>query len=378
MPTIKPFTQQPTTAERRSRAKAALQTFFVGDSLSMPVHWFYQPAEILKAFPDGIRTLYDAPEHHPSSIMSLHSTRAGGRSSKKSTNSQEIVGDVILKGKRQYWGVSNQHYHRGMAAGDNTLNLCCARLLIRGLIKQKMYNPDHFLQDYIEFMTADEPRHPDTYAESYHRAFFANHSSGKPPSQCAGVTHDTPSIGGLITLAPLAILELLCGRDVEQVKNTCRKHLFCTHPDETLALVSDSFVTLMHELLFRDSNTDALPMIYKAGRSLPGVNIEKLTVNAISDLQVIGGKYSSACYITDSWPGVLYLAAKYPTDIPTALEANALVGGDNAHRGAILGCILGLMNAQTNDSLFNQLLHSDAISTEVDQLLDLTLDTPAR
>jgi ADP-ribosylglycohydrolase len=58
-------------------------------------------------------------------------------------------------------------------------------------------------------------------------------------------------------------------------------------------------------------------------------------------LSVIGGLLSPACYIDQSLPAVLYLAARYPDDIEAALIANTNAGGDNCHRGAILGAILG-------------------------------------
>ena len=107
---------------------------------------------------------------------------------------------MILKGKRPFWGQPNQHYHQGMLAGDNTLNVHCARVLIRTLTANRgHYDKQRFLDDYIDFMTAYPPRHPDTYAESYHRGFFANLESGKPRELCAAKTHDTPSVGGLIT-----------------------------------------------------------------------------------------------------------------------------------------------------------------------------------
>ncbi len=50
---------------------------------------------------------------------------------------------------------------------------------------------------------------------------------------------------------------------------------------------------------------------------------------------------SPACYIDQSFPAVLYLAARYGSDFEEALVANTNVGGDNCHRGAILGAILG-------------------------------------
>ena len=56
---------------------------------------------------------------------------------------------------------------------------------------------------------------------------------------------------------------------------------------------------------------------------------------------MIGGLLSPACYIDQSFPSVLYLAARYPDDFESAMIANTNVGGDNCHRGAILGAILG-------------------------------------
>ena len=38
---------------------------------------------------------------------------------------------------------------------------------------------------------------------------------------------------------------------------------------------------------------------------------------------------------------MLYLAARYADDFEAALVANTNVGGDNCHRGAVLGALLG-------------------------------------
>ncbi len=63
--------------------------------------------------------------------------------------------------------------------------------------------------------------------------------------------------------------------------------------------------------------------------------------HARSDLEVIGRILSPACYIEHSFPGVLYLAARYSDNFETALVANTNLGGDNCHRGAVLGALLG-------------------------------------
>jgi ADP-ribosylglycohydrolase len=344
---------------------------FVADALAMPVHWYYNPQDIETAFPGGISKLEAAPAYHPSSIMSLHSTAKGGRGAQAAGGSgREIVGDVILKGKRKYWGQPHQHYHCQMQAGENTLNAHCARLLLRCLqANGGHYCKERFVNAYIAFMTADPPQHPDTYAESYHRGFFANLESGKEKTRCAAVTHDTASIGGLVTIAPLVFAERLRGTTLERVQQLCREHLFLTHPDERLAFVCHSYVALLDGLLFRNDSDSAAELLAVAARTSVGLALTELVANTRSDQAVVGGRYSSACYIDGSWPSVLYLAAKYLGDPQQALLVNTNLGGDNVHRGAVLGAILGLVNVAATNDFFVQLADRESITAEINGIL---------
>ena len=357
--------------EAVSRATAALQSMFIADALAMPVHWYYNPHDIGKVFAGGVTKFEAAPDYHPSSIMALHSTSRGGRGGQSNGGRQrEIVGEVILKGKRQYWGQPNQHYHRGLSAGENTLNAHCARVVMRSLrAAGGHYAKDRFLDDYISFMTADPPLHPDTYAESYHRGFFANLESGKAKDRCGAVTHDTPSIGGLVTIAPILFAERLRGTSLDEVQALCREHLFLTHPDQGLAEVCASYVELLDGLLFRSEGQAAEPLLARAAENSMGLNLPALVEKARSDLDVVGGLFSPACYISGSWPSVLYLAYRYLADPGRALVANTNLGGDNVHRGAVLGTIVGLANGYPPDGLFAQLKDREAIATEITELL---------
>lgn len=62
------------------------------------------------------------------------------------------------------------------------------------------------------------------------------------------------------------------------------------------------------------------------------------------DETVVGGRLSTACYVEESIPAVLYLALKYPDKPEQALIVNTNLGGDNVHRGAVLGALLGAAN----------------------------------
>jgi len=364
------------------RITASLRNLFIGDALSMPVHWFYRTSDIYRYFPpDGIRKMEAAPADHPSSIMSLHSTEAGGRKSAKQSNKQqayghdatklegEVVGDIILKGKRELWGGNRTHYHHGLQAGDNTLNAYCARLMIQHLIANGGYNKKQWVADYIDFMTAEPARHPDTYAESYHRGFFANLKAGKSPEECGAVTHDTPSMGALVTLAPLAFV-LLKQHSLEQTQSICREHVNLTHPDASLLNVVSAYVALLHKLLHADdSSQSAADLIHQSGQVVSGTNIHKLLQHKRGDAAIVGGLYSTACYITDSWPSVCYLAAKYHKVPNNALLINTNLGGENAHRGAVLGTIVGAAGGEQNQAQFEQLLHHESIDEQIKEFV---------
>ena len=51
--------------------------------------------------------------------------------------------------------------------------------------------------------------------------------------------------------------------------------------------------------------------------------------------------------------------------------ANANLGGDNAHRGAVLGVILGLVGGQTIERFFSDLQDRQVIDEEINAILHL-------
>lgn len=324
-------------SDRLDRWRGILWGMFVGDALAMPVHWYYDVAALQRDY--GFVRDFQAPrDFHPSSIMSLASTGGAGRG----IQDGEVVGTVILHGKKHLWGRPNRHYHQGLQSGDNTLNLLCARVLLRSINKTGRYDPGDFLREYIAFMTTRDS-HRDTYAESYHRAFFANYVQGIEPEHCAGAeNHDTASIGGLVAL-PAVIIATLRENDSAAVERNLLAHLRWTHRSKKLERYAAALGRLLPRLL-QDPEPQIGRIACEAAESLgfPATQVVERTKHAgLCDLDVIGGLLSPACYIEHSFPAVLYLAARYPHDFEAALVANTNVGGDNCHRGAVLGAILG-------------------------------------
>jgi ADP-ribosylglycohydrolase len=204
------------------------------------------------------------------------------------------------------------------------------------------YDPKDFLREYIRFMTEPD-QHNDTYAESFHRDFFANYARGVAPEKCAGPDgHDTASIGGLVSL-PLVILATLRAGDLSAVNASALTQQRLTHQSTLLERYTLSLSHLLFDI-FDTPNPDMEALACQAAKGVgfPAAEvIQSVRRKQSSDLDVIGGLLSPACYIDQSFPAVLYLAARYSNDFEAALIANTNVGGDNCHRGAVLGALLG-------------------------------------
>ena len=213
----------------------------------MPVHWFYNPDDILKTFSGGITKFEDCPVWHPHQFMKLEGP------------TKEVIGKVILKDKVNGWdGVS--HVHTGMKAGDNTLNTYCAQLLFRQLVENKEYSKEKFLVAYRDYLTAEKTAFPDTYAEGFHRTFFLNFAQGKPLEQCGEETGGTASIGGLVMIGPLILFEYYKNQQnpkkLEVITEIVKTQLYLTHPSESLWKVCQDYVRLLVQLLDLSSEAD--------------------------------------------------------------------------------------------------------------------------
>jgi ADP-ribosyl-[dinitrogen reductase] hydrolase len=344
------------TIDISDRAKAAYIGMMCGDSLSMPVHWYYSPSDITRDF--GRITDFQAPkERHPSSIMQLSNTGGAGRGGQQGS----IIGDVINHGKKQFWGKPNMHYHQGMKAGENTLNAIVARLLVRTLIENEgkgigvfddgTEQPASFLSAYVKFMTTPGS-HNDTYAETYHRMFFKNLQQGKAPSQCADDDgHNVASMGGFVLLPPPTLLAAAYAASsskdgvnridaaVLAAKRAAVKQMYTTHNSKQL----QAFAEVYAELLARVLLGEDLKVSVAAAAKKCGFDVARLVAETGSrpDTTVIGPKFGSACYIQDSLPSLLFLAYRYADSPELALIANTNAGGENAHRGAALGALMG-------------------------------------
>jgi ADP-ribosyl-[dinitrogen reductase] hydrolase len=293
---------------------------FIGDALAMPVHWYYNRHRLATDY--GRVTDYLAPRNpHPDSIL--------WRSRYVAANP---LGE-ILHAQARYWGQREIHYHQFLKAGENTLNLKICRLLIDSLNHLGHYDSSDFLKRYIAFMTTPGS-HNDTYIEECHRNFFSNYSRGRPPHRCGQVEKHIGGIGGIIPL-------VLFHHDAPDLaRQTALTHLALTHPGPKMAAAAAVVISILGELFNGATLYDAIIEQAGGGRhALLGHPFTKWLKDP--DDWVIGRRFSTACYVEDAIPAVVYLALKYHDDPEAALIANTNLGGDNAGRGAVLGALLG-------------------------------------
>jgi len=303
-----------------AKSRGALYGLFIGDALAMPVHWYYNRQALKEDY--GRVTDYLAPRNpHPDSIL--------WRSSYAAPNSK---GD-ILHDQAQYWGQKGIHYHQFLKAGENTLNVKICRLLIESINQNRTYNADDFLKRYIAFMTTPG-NHRDTYIEECHRNFFANYARGLPPRRC-GV--EEKHIGGLVGIVPIVVFYF---NRPDNAREFALAHLALTHPGFKMETAGSLIIEILLKVLNGFSLKTAI-LEDLASQNNPLLGYPFLKWLRDPDEQVIGRRLSTACYVEDSVPAVLYLALKYRDHPEEALIVNTNLGGDNAGRGAVLGTLLG-------------------------------------
>ena len=303
-----------------TKAHDTLLGLCVGDALAMPVHWYYNRQTLNRDY--GWVTDYMAPcNPHPDSILWRSSYQAPNASGE------------ILHDQARYWGQKGIHYHQFLKAGENTLNVKICRLLIESINQSGTYDADDFLKRYIAYMTTPN-NHRDTYIEECHRHFFANYARGLPPRKC-GVAEK--HIGGLIGIVPIVVYYF---NQPDKARESAMVHLMLTHPGYKMetagSLIIDILLKVLNGIPLRAAIAEEIETQHNP---LLGHPFKKWLDDP--DDWVIGPRLSTACYVEDAVPAVIYLALKYHDDPEKALIVNTNLGGDNAARGSILGALLG-------------------------------------
>lgn len=348
------------------RLKGALWGLFIGDALAMPVHWYYGGPQQIKRDFGGPLTGYEKSKWpFPESIMQLSSTGGAGRGGSEG----DIIGSVILQGKKEYWARGGQyHYHHTLQPGENTLEAALVRVFLRGVASsgQLAGSPTRFRQDYISFMTTPGT-HNDTYASTCHRMFFANYNQGVAAEKCPDNDHhNVDTMDGLVIPAAVAIAALAAGLPHQEVSALAGQVLAVTRQSSELAPYVDAVVEMLGVLV--------------SGETLPRAAAAVTQSRYGSDIQVAvdqrgGSDPMVACYIGGGYPALLHFAYKYGADPREVLLSSANAGGENVHRGAVLGALTGAAFGFSGlpQDLLEGLVHRQELEEEIRQFAAVVL-----
>lgn len=354
------------------RLRGALWAFFAGDALAAPTHWYYGGTrQVIQDYGHEISDYIKPNYNLAGSILNKSDLNGGGRAKggSKLNKDKTIIGDVINHGKKDLWSPRKSiHYHATLERGENTLEAQLARVLMKSVVQNGgKFDADHFRDAYIKFMTTPGS-HNDTYASTCHRMFFENLVHHQlPPEQCpSNDGHNVDVIDGLV-LPTIVAMSTSCQNDPESASIAAQ----CSSVTRRSAIVEEvagQWAKVVHSALHEDSDESFLETLNSFSRQ---------TIRRLPNARTADSSTMSACYLSQSLPGMLDMIAKYfPKHDPwTALLANANVGGENVHRGSVMGAIYG---ARTCDSslprkLKEGLYHSQELSKEIDDFVHAIL-----
>ncbi len=407
-----------TNSIRIERTRNALWGLFAGDALAMPAHWYYSLGNIARDFDGGIAGYVDPPHPHPEAFMVGMTYNPDIETATRLGRPYDILHDharfydanyspldISLQDRESEHGNAvapaeqRYHYHHGLNAGQNTLAAHLVRVLMRSIVDEGEYRQDAFLEAFVGYLTGPGINR-DPYMEIYVRRWFENWTAGVPAYAAADYQRRTWSIGSHGGLMRPLVLSLLPESDY-QAAGMAMEHHNLTHRSENNISALSVLIPLFRALV---SGEDAESTVshFARGVRLPKVTGEELyrhyrdhggpggisrremwrfhtdlddrvfdpaTFNAETAAEdVVRKTFATACYPEHGLPLMLSLAMRHQFDPERSLLANANAGGDNVHRGMILGLLVGAA-CSVPENLKTGLVDHDAIAEEIERFV---------
>jgi len=407
---------------KKNQLQNSLWGLFIGDALAMPAHWYYSLENLKRDFDGGVTGYTDPPHPHAESFMVGSGYYPDIEEAKKHARPYEILheharfydtsygeADIPLKEQEGQHGhevpakAQRYHYHHGLIAGENTLGAQLVRLLMQTTNRSGQYEPLTFVHEFIDYMTTAENNN-DPYIEIYIREWFERFAQGYPIDGCAQNQRAVWSIGSHGGMIRPMVLSLLAS-SVYQGLGLGLEHQQLTHRSENVSSGLCVMIPLLFDLLRGDDpksailhharhvhlpvvTGDALFTMYKehdgpgnidptemwelhtALRQEP-MNLEKLAKE--DDEKVIRTLIATACYPEHGVPLILYLLYKYHDNFEQCLLANVNAGGDNVHRGMILGMLLGAITPEIPEHLIHGLQSHTELKGAIEDFSEIAL-----
>ena len=407
-------------ATQKEKIKNALWGLFIGDALAMPAHWYYNTSNIPKYLGGPVAGYLDPPDNHVEAFMVGGKYRPDVEKAKSLGRKYDILHDHLKFYDTTYNDFEKSgfgrdengmirvkdrfHYHYGLKAGENTLNAHLVRVLMRQVIDAGKYDRDKFLDAFVAFMTTPG-KNKDPHTEGYLRAWFENYTKGLPPDACANNERDNPGINALGGLIRPLVVSLLAPDEFTGL-GLAHEHQVLTHRSEHVSASLSLLVPVLNKLAGGDDPVDVVRS-HTAALHLPKYNgvellrkynehggMGKVPLDVMWKLhaeyknetwdiaqfdaqtpekEALKKSFSTACYPEHGVPMLLYLAWHYKFDFSKALLANVNAGGDNVHRGMVLGVLLGAVAGTLPDNLVNGLADHEELEKEIEAFAEIAV-----
>ena len=387
-----PEKMEPTKRKNlEERLKRALWSFFAGDALSSPTHWYYGgKSQVVSEYGHPIQDYTKPNKRLSGSILNKSDPNGGGRTKSilfgggsAAVKDVSIIGDVINHGKLPFWAPGKSyHYHLSLQRGEITLEASIARVLMKSIVANGgKFDADHFRTAYMKFMQTPGS-HNDTYASTCHRMFFANLVFRKlDPKDCPdNDQHNVDTIDGLVLPTITALASVGNGSGSATASATACAGV--TRRSSVLGEVAGLWSKVVLAA-FADDNPDESPSSSCFSDALS--SFAEQTIRRRPNARVKDASTMSACYLGQSLPGLVDMVAKYSDDskrvrgerVWEGLLANANVGGENVHRGSVMGAILGARaSGPLPAKLIDGLYAKDDLEKEIDAFVEAVLPKP--
>lgn len=407
-------------SEKKQNIKNALWGLFISDALAMPAHWYYNTSNIPKYLFGPVEEFQSPPDTHVEAFMVGSKYSPDVKKARVLRRKFDILhehvkfydttyNDFEASGfERDDKGMirvkDRLHYHYGLKAGENTLNAHLVRVLMRQVNASGKYDPAKFIEDFITFMTTPG-NNKDPHTEGFLRAWFENYSKGIDPGACADNQRNNPGVNAMGGLIRPMVLSLLAP-DEFTGSGFASEHQVITHRSENVASSLALLVPVLHNLIHQNDPKKVLKN-YTANLHLPKYtgrelfkkyqengglgkvpkekmwelhaeyagdtwDIEKFA-DEKKEKEVLTKFFSTACYPEHGVPMLLYLSWKYKFDFKKAVLTNVNAGGDNVHRGMVLGMILGAVAGELPDEFVNGLADKKELEKEIDAFAEIAV-----
>ncbi len=273
--------------------KKYLQAALVSDALSLGAHWIYNQGKITRLYPDGVKVFTD-----PASA-----------------------------------------YHPGKSAGDLTHYGDQMLMLAKSLAHHGGFNLVGWREDWLAGMDGFSG-----YLDGASKETLASNGLSASSSN---------DLAGASRLAPILDLDISL---VEKIA-AARAQTALTHGDVEVVDSAEFFVRAVVAL---EAGSDLEAAFDQAASEgiYNTLNAEEALATARAqgdDFLAVGQSLGLTCHFPEAFPLTLYLALRAGADFTSAMNENALAGGDTSARAMLLAVLFAARDGEVGQGLASEL-----------------------